>query len=114
MFRDLKTILRGTAEEESEYTELEMTAEEQTKHVPIVIDKIENFTCADRIIRHIREGKIVFARIKDIKNVNMDELKRSIAKIKNVTVSIDGDMVGVGDEWLIIAPSIAKVSREEV
>jgi SepF-like predicted cell division protein (DUF552 family) len=114
MFRDLKTILKGSAEEEAEYTELEMHEEEHLKHVPIVIDRIENFTCADRIIRHVREGKIVFARIKDIKNVNMDELKRSIAKIKTVTSSIDGDMVGVGDEWLIIAPSVARVSREEI
>jgi SepF-like predicted cell division protein (DUF552 family) len=112
MFRDLKTIFKGTVEEEGEYTELEMTNEEQAKHVPIVIDKIENFTCADRIIRHVREGKIVFARIRDLKNVNMDELKRSISKIKNVTTALDGDIVGVGDEWLIIAPSVAKVSRE--
>ncbi|MBI5061584.1 MAG: cell division protein SepF [Candidatus Aenigmarchaeota archaeon] len=114
MFRDLKTMLKGTMEDEGEYTELEMVEETAARHVPIVIEKIENFTCADRIIRHVREGKVVFARIKDIRNVNMDELKRSIAKIKNVTTSIDGDMVGVADEWLIVAPSIAKIAREAV
>ncbi len=112
MFRDLKTMLKGTMEDEGEYTELEMMEESTSKHVPIVVERIENFTCADRIIRHVREGKIVFARIKDMKNVNMDELKRSITKIKNVTTSIDGDMVGVADEWLIVAPSVAKISRE--
>lgn len=107
MLEDLKAIFK----QDDEYTELELV-EEEKKQVPIIVDKIENFTCADRIIRNVREGKIVFARIKDIKNMNTEELKRAIQKIKNVCVSIDGDIAAIADEWLIVAPSLAKVSKE--
>jgi SepF-like predicted cell division protein (DUF552 family) len=85
--------------------------EEEAKKVPIVVDRMENYTCADRIIRYVREGKIVFVRIGEFKNTNVDELRRTIGKIKSVVQAIDGDMVGVGNEWLVVAPSSARIDR---
>ncbi|MFH1631107.1 MAG: cell division protein SepF [Candidatus Aenigmatarchaeota archaeon] len=98
-------------QDDDDYTEFVMGEEETTKQVPVVVDKIESFACGDRIVKHLREGKIVFAKIGQVKHVNVDEFRRTVSKIKNICVALEGDMVGVGEEWVIIAPSVAKIER---
>ena len=99
-------------QDEDEYTEFVMGAEESVKQVSVIVDKIESFACGDRVVKHVRDGKIVFAKIGNIKHVNVDEFRRTISKIRNVVAALDGDMVGVGDnEWIIVTPSAAKVNR---
>ncbi|MFH0836543.1 MAG: cell division protein SepF [Candidatus Aenigmatarchaeota archaeon] len=109
MLTNLKTMLRGS--EDQDYTELIMDHEQHAQNVPIVVEKIENFACADRVIKHVREGKVTFAKVGEFKNVNVDEFKRTISKIKNVCTAVNGDIVGVAGDWLIIAPSLAKIER---
>src|SRR3989338_9118210 len=108
MIGNLKSILKGS--EEQDYTELVME-DESPGHLPIVVDRIEAFSCSDRAVRHVREGKVVFAKVGEFKNLNVDEFKRTISKIKNVCAAINGDIVGVSGDWLIIAPSLAKIER---
>jgi len=107
MLQTLKSILKN---QEDEYTELVMS-EEEAKHVPIVVEKLENFACADRVVSHLREGKVVFARIGEFKHTNVDELRRTLSKIRNVCQAINGDIVGIKDEWVIAAPGIARIER---
>ncbi|MBI5332042.1 MAG: cell division protein SepF [Candidatus Aenigmarchaeota archaeon] len=102
-------MLRGS--EDQDYTELVMDNEQLTQNLPIVVEKIESFACADRVIRHVREGKVTFARVGEFKNVNVDEFKRTLSKIKTVCTAVNGDIVGVAGDWLIIAPSMAKIER---
>ena len=96
--------------EEKEYAEVIME-DEEAQQMPIIIDKLESFACADRIARYVREGKLVFARIGQFRNINIAEFKRTVSKLKTVCTAIDGDIVGVGEDWLIIAPSLAKIER---
>ena len=109
MLGNLKSILKGA--EEQDYTELVMEQEGQ-RNLPIVVDRIESFSCADRVVKNVREGKIVFAKVGEFKNLNVDEFKRTVSKIKNVCTAINGDIVGVSGDWLIVAPSLAKIERE--
>lgn len=109
MLGNLKSILKGA--EDQDYTELVMEGEGST-HLPIVVDRVESFSCSDRVIKNVREGKIVFAKVGDFKNINIDEFKRTVSKIKNVCTAINGDIVGVSGDWLIISPSSAKIERD--
>ncbi|MBI4895101.1 MAG: cell division protein SepF [Candidatus Aenigmarchaeota archaeon] len=109
MLGNLKTILKGS--EDQDYTELVME-NDGIAHLPIVVDRVESFSCSDRIIKNVREGKVVFAKVGDFKNINVDEFKRTISKIKNVCTAINGDIVGVSGDWLIISPSSAKIERD--
>ena len=96
----------------NELTELPVP-EETTTYTNVMIDKIEMLADADRIIKKVRSGNIVIARIKELKEQNLDELKHAISKIKTSCSVFNGDLAGVGDEWLIVTPSTAKIHRGE-
>ncbi|MCX6815724.1 MAG: cell division protein SepF, partial [Candidatus Aenigmarchaeota archaeon] len=90
----------------NELTEIPVP-QETTTFTNVMIDKIESLSDSDRIIKKVRSGNIVIARIKELKEQNLDELKHSISKIKTSCSIFNGDIAGVGDEWLIVTPSTA-------
>ncbi len=99
-------------EPKEEYVELPAGAE-QPKQINIMIDKLEGYSNVDKILKKVRDGNIVFVSIKDLKDSNMDELKNSVSRLKNISATFNGDIAGVGDEWLIMTPPIAKIVRHE-
>ena len=107
-----KNIFRREKDKDllEEYAELPLQIEEQ-KHVKIMIDNMESYASADRILRKVREGHIVVAQIKQLRNQNMDQLKAAVSKIKAVTETIEGDVVGIGEEWLVVTPKNVKIQR---
>jgi SepF-like predicted cell division protein (DUF552 family) len=107
MFGSLKTILAGS---EEDYAELVSESEAVSK-MQIIVDRLESFPDSDRVIHNLREGKVVFAKIGEFKNTNIDELRRTIAKIKSVCKALDGDIVSVSSEWLIVAPPGAAIAK---
>lgn len=110
MFGNLKTILHGV--EDDAYTELVLDESEYPNKVGLVVDKLESFVDSDRVVKAVREGNVVFARVGQFKATNIDELKRTVAKIKTVVRAIDGELVAVSNnEWLIIAPPHAKIVK---
>jgi SepF-like predicted cell division protein (DUF552 family) len=104
-----KKEIQPTADE---LTELPVQ-EEQLTSANVVIEKIETLADSDRIIKKVRSGNIVIARIKELKEQNLDELKHSISKIRTSCSMFNGDIAGVGEEWLIVTPSTAKIHRGE-
>lgn len=101
-----------SVEEVEEYTELPLDAE-QAKHTKIMIEKLESYSDVDMLLKKIREGNIVIAKIKELKESNLGELKQAIAKMKTACANFDGDIAGVGDEWIIVTPRTARIHREE-
>ena len=102
----------GVSKEAEEYTEIPV--EEQTQdYVKVVVEKLDRYASVDKIIRKLKEGNIVIAKIKELKDSNEEELRHSITKIRTACESINGDIAGVGEEWLIVTPNIASISREE-
>ena len=96
-----------------EFTELPMDLEENKDNMKVVIEKLEDFTDTDRIIRKVRSGSITIVNIKGIKERSMDELKHAISKFKTSVAVFNGDIVGVGDEFVILTPATAKIHRGE-
>ncbi|MFH0949052.1 MAG: cell division protein SepF [Candidatus Aenigmatarchaeota archaeon] len=97
-----------------EYVQLDTEEPKEKKVVNIQIDKLMDASDADRILKKVRDGNIVFVKIKEMKDKDVGELKRSIEKIKRTCVATNGDIAGVGEDYLIITPSFAKVLRENV
>ncbi len=95
-----------------ELTELPMQ-EEEAPFTKIMIEKLDSLSDCDRIIKKVRSGNIVIARMKDLKEQNIDELKHAISKIRTSCSMFNGDIAGVGDEWLIVTPSTTKIQRGE-
>jgi SepF-like predicted cell division protein (DUF552 family) len=97
-----------------EFTELPLDLDQKQDHLKIMIEKLEDFTDTDRIIRKVRNGAIVIVGIKGIKDKSMEELKHAISKFKTSVTVFNGDIVGVGDEFVILTPPTARVHRGEM
>ncbi len=82
-----------------------------TGKIGIVIDKLVEFSDTERVLRAVRDGSLVFLKIKGMKEKDLGELKRSVEKIKKTVMAQNGDIVGVEQDWLILAPEFAKVAR---
>jgi hypothetical protein len=46
-----------------------------------------------------------------LKEKDLTELKRSINKLKKTCDAVDGDIAGFGDDYIVVAPSFAKIYR---
>ena len=101
--------------EEDQYVELELPgAEIETgkSKILIQVEKLNDYMDSDRIQKKVREGNILLVRIKELKDKDIGELKRAIARIRKTCIAVNGDIAGVSDEWIIVTPSFAKVHRE--
>ena len=93
-----------------DYVELESDEEKRSK-IPIEIEKIKEYADSDRIQRKVREGAIMLVKIKDLKEKDINELKRSVQRIKRTTDAIGGQIVAIGDDWLVVSPGMTKLVR---
>jgi SepF-like predicted cell division protein (DUF552 family) len=99
--------------EETEYMELDTEAEEPAgKKLLIEIDRLDNYNDSDRIQRKVRDGSVIIIKVRDLKAKDTNELKRAIEKIKKTCMAIDGDIAGIGDDWIVVCPKSVKVHRE--
>ena len=105
-------IFSKKKEEEPKIEEFtEVPQDEEGRKVNIMIEKLEGLVDADPIIKKVKEGHIVLAHIKGLRENNMEELKQSIGKIRTYVANVNGDVVGVGDEWLVVAPASVEIKR---
>ncbi len=102
------TVEKAAADE---YAELTPQGADGAKMF-VMIDKIDSYASSDRIIQKVKKGNIVIANMKELKEMNMDELKHSISKIRSAAERIDGDIAGASDEWIIVTPSTVRVHRD--
>lgn len=104
----------GKKEEPAEeYVELEFEDKEEDRKLSVKVEKMASYADAERIQQKMRDGMILLVDIKKMKESNMAELKRAIEKLKKTCTALSGDMAGVGENWLIIAPKNAVIHREK-
>ncbi|MEM5797947.1 MAG: cell division protein SepF [Candidatus Aenigmatarchaeota archaeon] len=104
----------GSGEEipkEEHYVEVG-TFEEEARRLSIKVDKLDDFSDTDRILRTLREGNIVFLKIKGLREKDLGELKRAVEKLKKAIVANNGDIAGIEQDWLILTPELVAVRRE--
>ena len=98
---------------EEEYVELDMGERESEEKIVIQVEKLDNLLDTNRIQGKIREGKVLFVKIKEFKERDVNELKRALEKVKRTCLAVEGDIAGIGDDWIICTPKNAKIHREE-
>lgn len=86
--------------------------EGRAEAVPIEVVQLEEYQDAEEVQRSLREGKIIFAKIKKLKEKDMNELKRAIERIRKTCTAVDGDIAGVDDSYIVAAPNYARIVRE--
>ena len=105
---------RGIPEtEENEFIEIESLREEGQK-ASIRIETLNDYRDVEGVQKQLREGYIVFLRIKKMRDRDMGELKRSVERLGRTAVAMNGDIIGVDEDYLILTPPSAKIYRGEV
>ena len=99
--------------EEEDYVELSSEQESQPEAKILVKPfNLEDFDDVKPILDDLREGyTIPLINIKPLKDKDLVELKRAINKLKKTTETIDGDIAGFGEDWIVVTPSFAKIHR---
>jgi SepF-like predicted cell division protein (DUF552 family) len=96
-----------------EYMEVNVmdSAERRPGKIGIRIESLEDFSDTDRVLRQVREGTVVFLKIKALREKDMGDLKRAVEKLKKSVAANSGDIAGVEQNWLILTPNYATVHR---
>lgn len=106
----IKPTKKNETEEEG-YVELEPSIFKEDAKVNVRIESIDDFVDTDRIQALVREGNVVFLKIRKLRDRDMTELKRAVDKLRKTCVAMGGDIVGVDEDYLILTPNFAKVYR---
>jgi SepF-like predicted cell division protein (DUF552 family) len=80
--------------------------------IGIKVEKLNEFADTEKILKSVREGEIVFLKIKGLKEKDIGELKRAVDKLKKTIVANNGDIAGIEQDWLILTPQFATVRRD--
>ncbi len=102
----------GTAVED--YVELEISDEEPQFMGPgkfVKVCKLKGFADVDITARELSEGNIVILDIKPLAERSMNELKHAVDEIKDICVSMGGDIAGLSEYHLIMTPPNIKIER---
>lgn len=109
-----KSIVRdieGDDVPKEEFIEVGVAESKMPGKIGISIEKLDDFADTDRILKVVREGSLVFLKIKALKEKDLGELKRAVEKLKKTVLAQNGEIIGVEQDWLILAPEHARVLR---
>ena len=75
---------------------------------------LTDFADIKPVIDSLREGyTIALLKIRPLKDKDMNELKRAINKVKRTCEAIDGEIVGIDEDWIIAVPNFIEVFKGE-
>jgi SepF-like predicted cell division protein (DUF552 family) len=109
----LGDIFKKKTEEEpkEEFVEIDADKLKEDLQVNVRIETLSGYADADRVQNLVREGNVVFLRINQLRAKDISELKRSVDKLRKTCTAMNGDIVGVGEDFLIITPQFARIYR---
>ncbi|MFB6190740.1 MAG: cell division protein SepF [Candidatus Nanohaloarchaea archaeon] len=96
---------------EDDFVELDAEMTETDEDVVIRAATLEEFGDVDAIQEHLRNDHIVWINISPLKGRDMTDLKRAVKRLKKTVKSIDGDMAGVDEDWIVACPGYATIAR---
>lgn len=106
------TKFLGKEGSDEDYVEIDFGEEVKKNKVlirPFILKKFED---VNEVLNIIREGyAIAVIDIRPLKQKDMIELKRSIAKIKKTVEALEGEVAGFGENIIIVTPGFAEIYK---
>lgn len=96
-----------------DFVELDAEMSDKDEKVTIRAITLSEFADSEEVQQALRDDEIVWVNIKPLRNRDMTDLKRAVNRIKKTVRSVDGDMAGVDEEWIVVCPSFAEIERSE-
>lgn len=99
-------------ESSPEYIEIDLGQETKKNKILIKPFVLKKFEDTNEILNALREGyTIAVIDIRPLKQKDIIELKRSVAKIKKTIEAMEGEITGFGENLVIATPSFAEVYK---
>lgn len=98
---------------QEDFIEIEKPAEEGDSRLLVQVERLQNFADADRVQRKLREGAVLLIKVRDLRTRDVSELRRALERIKRTCHAIDGDIAGLGEDWVLASGSGARLHRDE-
>lgn len=109
---DFKKILEKIKPKEEEgFIEVDEGLLEEKEEVNVKIENLSSLSDVERIQESLREGNVVFVKIKEIRDRNLEELKKCVDRLKKTCMAMNGDMAIAHDDFLVLTPEFAKIYR---
>ena len=77
--------------------------------VKVRIEELKDYADADRIQNYLRDGQVIFLRIRELRLKDITELKKAVEKLKKTTMAINGDIIGVDEDFIVLTPGFARI-----
>ena len=77
----------------------------------IKVTKLKGFADIDVSARELSEGNIVIVDIRPLAERSSKELKHAIDEMKDICLSMGGDIAGITENHLIMTPPNVKIER---
>jgi SepF-like predicted cell division protein (DUF552 family) len=73
--------------------------------------KLKGFVDVDTAARELGDGNIVILDLKPLAERSMNELKHAVDEMKDICISMGGDIAGISEYHLIMTPPTIKIER---
>lgn len=96
-----------------DYLEIDQNAKSGVKaKVVVKTFTLREFSDVREPLDALREGyTIALINVSELRQKDVAELKRAVAKLKKTCEAIEGDVAGFGDDWVVATPAFAEVAR---
>lgn len=98
---------------EEDFVELDAKTTEERQKVVVRAETLKEFDDVERVQDRLRDKQIVWVNIRPLKQKDMTKLKRAVKRLKKTVRSVDGDIAGVDEDWIVVTPSFAEIERSE-
>jgi SepF-like predicted cell division protein (DUF552 family) len=100
--------------ESPEYIEVTPEKSERSAKIRMEYFILTDFADVKSVIDSLRGGyTITLVKIKPLRDKDITELKRAIDKIKKTVDAINGEVVGIEEDYIVATPSFVSVYRGE-
>ena len=105
-------VFKRKDEEKGEnFVEIDAGKLDEKREVNVRVETLSDYSDADRIQNLVRDGNVVFLRIKQLRMKDIGELKRAVDRLRKTCAAMNGDIVGVDEDFLVITPNFARIYR---
>ncbi len=117
----LKELFKGTAKSKSnvdEYVDLDLSdyeevIENEPAEMYIRIAELNNLNELPELKKEVYDGNMLLVDISLLKRDKFN-LDRAIKELKQVVEDVHGDIAGVGEEQVIVAPMGVRIDRSKI
>ncbi|MBR9678435.1 MAG: cell division protein SepF [Nanoarchaeota archaeon] len=114
----IKRLSESSSEDASGEDYIEINSEDMNKSTAKIMLKyftLNDFSDVKPVLDALRAGYTIgLIKISPLKEKDISELKRAVSKIKKTCYALEGELIGIDQNWLVAVPSYVSVYREKV